>query len=93
MAREEVINIQVGKHTLSSFCPRREMVVGGEYGITDREGEGSLGSGVVKRCETEINTHRKPAGERSSPRGVFSSFLRSQGSRAVPSTDILSEST
>lgn len=47
------------------FCPRREMVVGREYGITDREGEGSLGIRVVKRCETEINTHRKPAGERS----------------------------
>ena len=42
------------------FCPQREMVVGGKNGITDLEGEGSLGIRVLKRCEIEINTHRKP---------------------------------
>ena len=47
------------------FCPQREMVVGRKNGITDLEGEGSLGIRVLKRCEIEINTHRKPTWERS----------------------------
>ena len=69
------------------------MIVGRKNGITNLEGEGSLGIRVLKRCEMEINTLRKPAEREAGPRGVCSSFLRSQGSRArFPSLDILSES-
>ena len=68
------------------FCPQWEMIVGRKNGITNLEGEGSLGIRVLKRCEMEINTLRKPAEREAGPRGVCSSFLRSQGSRTVPFT-------